>query len=1728
MDGNGSVEPSRSGTDPADSGSGRPSAPRRRTGALAVGLTLALVAILVGGSVLVTRPGAGPSPSPPAGRTSPGPTHSAVPPTTPGATPAPAPQEWAAAVLPPIAPAVDLVATQTDRSGASIHTEFALTSRSMTAPAELAKGIEITPPVALAVTPGDTPATALLRPTAALAPGTTYRVTLHLPDGSLAGSWIFQTGAPPQIVGTTPSDRTTGVPLDTGIEITFDQDGVGDIGPYFSISPRVAGRFERHGRTAVFVPDALRPLTLYTVKIRSGVPLEGSDLALEESETFQFETAATTESSETGAAESLISPISYLQEAATGSRPLLQLYSPLEVSRVRIRVYDIPTIAAAVDAYLALVKSPAWAGSTDVGLVRTAGLTEIARFTTPIRRWPDGSGHHAGWIQFPDPLPPGWYLVDIPSRGRDVQAVLQVTDVHTTTITGSGRTVVWANDLATGGPLIGASVTALDGSPVGRTDADGLMQAPTPAGLLDADLEENPQTGTVLVRADGATVGEPVPGRASIVPVAGWTAELPFEDRFWRILYTDRSLFHPTDAIEAWGLARQRDGGVMPTAELRLTAGYWWSGDTEALPAAIVRAAVVPDPRTGVFAASLPFEGLPAGYYELGLWVGDHRIAATAVQVGTIRKPAYRLEVTTDRRVVVAGDTVTSTVSATFFDGTRAPGIEVEAMLEDYSSDPPAAKATTGADGTASIALPVERPSWSQWSWPDVTARPSGPEEGDITASAGLLRFSSRVVLDGETALHGARLSIVGSLHAVDLERLEREQHQAYDDDLQPRGAPVPGSRVTATIVEQWEARFRTGRAYDFITKKAFDTYEYEDRQKRLGSRRATTDASGRFVLDVPVPSAGHSYQVTLTAADADGRETSLETRAQADQAAERQWGPHEPSLDLERPAETSGDEWKGVQYAVGDPIRATMYAHGGTVMPAGGNHRYLFFTARQGVLEATVYAAPTFTGTFTDADVPSVTIGAAWFDGSAGGFADGTAWGCGGSLPFVEAHFDPASRPVSVQLTSDAAGYRPGQTVTLAVQTTDTDGMPVRSSVVLRAIDEKLYAIGGAGAIDAPSDLYWWSADENGIAAQAVSHGVPVYVPPADFTCGPGAGYREEVSTRDDFRDTLLFRRVTTGADGRATVTFDLSDDLTAWRVSATAIGSGLEVGQATLLVPVGLPLFIEAPLAPDYLAGDRPILRVRAYGDALRPGDPVTFTVAAPSLRMSETRVVGEAFTAIEVPLPALRAGDHQVVISASGGRGAGAAGDRLVRTMHVVDTRFTQRRTAFSDLADGLPRTNGTGFATYTFADAGRARFAEPLESLAAGYGERVDQALAAAMARDLLLTSFDADPARFTTPAFDPTPYQVGPADSEDYSDGPWGVALLPYASADVALSARVALLAANRFDVDGLRAYFDHVRDEEGEPATREARNIALAGLAGIGDPVLDEIRAALADPALTIGEQLYLALGAAALGDQATALAVERDLLGRFGQRLGPWLRLRVGSSLDDTIEATALVALVGATVGDPAAEWAEAYVEENRAVDDLFNLQQVGYITRVLERTPAEAGTVAYTVAGVERTVDIEAGGAFSLTLTPAQAATFTARPAAGRIGVAVSWDAPVDPATLTRDPSLTLTRTVVPAGPIRSDRLVDVTLRATFGPQAVAGCYSAVDVLPSGLAPVDEEGQRVAFCLSPDDDHIDSVTYRARVVTPGTYRWEPAILQSTRAAESLALTRTTQLEIR
>ena len=225
-------------------------------------------------------------------------------PSSPGAsqTPEPSPSgvasdaSWATVDLPPLKPVASLEPTMSGAAGAAVDTAFRLRSLDASPVAALAAAaITVEPALALHA---DAPTgdTVVLRPASLLTPGSTYRFRLRRPDGTVAGSWSVVAARPLHVVGTLPSDESTDVPVNTGIEVSFDQTGVTADGmdAFFTIAPAVSGRFEVHGRVVAFIPTAhLHALRLYTLTVRLGLPLPGTGQVLQNDVIAQFETSGT-------------------------------------------------------------------------------------------------------------------------------------------------------------------------------------------------------------------------------------------------------------------------------------------------------------------------------------------------------------------------------------------------------------------------------------------------------------------------------------------------------------------------------------------------------------------------------------------------------------------------------------------------------------------------------------------------------------------------------------------------------------------------------------------------------------------------------------------------------------------------------------------------------------------------------------------------------------------------------------------------------------------------------------------------------------------------------------------------------------------------------------------------------------------------------------------------------------------------------------------------------------------------------------------------------------------------------------------------------------------------------------------------------------------------------------------------------------------------------------------
>ncbi len=1426
-----------------------------------------------------------------------------------------------------------------------------------------------------------------------------------------------------------------------------------------------------------------------------------------EAVTFRFETAA----AGTTAAARLVFQDDLI-DAAPGTRPTIGFWQYLDgdappPKKVGIEVFRLADMDAAIESFRDL-RSWGWARRSSTGLTPTDGLRRVLAADLPLE---DYQG--APWTSLPDDLPAGWYLLQLDVPGRSAQAVLQVTNVAAYLAVSDTRTVVWANDLATKTAIAAATARA-DAVEIGRTGADGLLLAATPAVLLPTDDDDCPDPCLPVVTVTTAD------GRAAFMPATGSRDPDGFfdgfydgfsfsnrDDRYWLLFEADRTLFRRTDSINLWGVVRERDSGAVPTdVEMRLMAV---SDDRANTVLPIVASELSPGP-TGAFAGTLALASAPEGWYDAQLVVGGDVVTSRRIQVGQILKPAYRLEVETGRRVYLVGDRIRVTARAAFYDGSPVPNVPIR--MDGYLAD----DLTTDESGTVVIRTTArvdEDGGTSGPSYQSIQVTPGRPEEGEIAAaSREFIVFPSTRTISADAEISKGRVRVSGAVHLVDQEGLEIELAGGGSVwELDPRGDAVAGATVSVRFVERVVMRSASGTEYDFIQKKVVTTYDYRVSERTAGSMSVRTDAKGAFSASIS-EAAGFGddsdYEVVVSVRDGDGNRASASAFASS-----IVWGEHERSGTTLGPTTPSGDDPK---YGVGDTVDLTLH----DPAAVGTRGSFLFFEAQRGIRSAVVQAEARFVTTFAEWAAPGFDIRGVRFTGS--GYSASASY---------RAPFRVADRSLTVQLSTPSSRHAPGDDVTVDVRTLDAGGTPTAATVVLRAIDEKLYTIFGADSVASLQGLYVPVGD--GIRATWRTHRSPRGNTEGGDTTGGGG------DDRVDFRDSLLFTTITTGADGRGSVDFSLSDDLTSWRVTASAITTDLQAGDGTLQIPVGLPFFVDASIAPEYLVADRPAILVRTFGTGLTTGDDVSISVESTSLGLKVGPLAANAFETVAVPLPALRPGIHEITIRATSGIVSSAMSDGLTRTFLVVESRLARTRTDYIEVGAQARVKGGEGLTSVVVADAGAGRHVPLLLGLAGGGGARLDSSLAAAVAASLLTGRLGVPADTLPTPDFVGGRYQT--------PDG--GLALLPYAGSNLELSALAALTAPDRFDRRRLESYLSSIATRGDE--TRERQIHALAGLAGLGAAVLPELRAAAADPALTIRERLLVGLGAAAIGDVATARAMLDGLVREYGETTDGRTRLRVGSAAVDIATATALGAVLAASVGDVRAPALWAYVEANPSREAIFDLHAVAYAGATLDWLVPQAARFAWTVAGERTVVELTPGEAYGFSVTSEQLASLRIERLDGAIGVTTAWREPVSATAFQPDPDVTIKRTITPSGRIGASDLVRVDLVVRFGPQAPTGCHPVTDLVPSGLVavgrvsawanpeeeqqlpdaslPYGQAGQRVSWCAEPSDrDRTVELRYYARVITPGTYAWQPAIVESRTDPDRAALAPAVQVEIR
>ena len=1620
------------------------------------------------------------------------------------------PADWQHVQAPSASGCFSLTAANSDASGVAPDTSFKLEALEAQDAAQLASRIQVEPTVELkaeavsidqtSAVPARASYTYRITPAAPLAEGKVYKFTLlDSPGGQPIRSWAFQTQSPLRVVATLPADQATAVPINIGIELTFSADGVTGVEQHFQIDPPAQGRFEIHKRVAVFVPTTLATETLYTVTLKSGVSIPGSSQTIAQDFRFQFETGSSDQTGQTPGQ----APIQFSRrawESSTQEAPVVALFGQdvANASSLPFTVYQFSgpdSFLAALDQFSAV---PSWAiASRSRFSIDTSGLTQVTSFDGAVHAGGQPPFQSDSYVQFPDKLPAGMYLAQAVYQNQPLQTLLQVTDVAAYVSVSRTQTLVWVNDLATQGPLAGAAVSGPSISET--TDGTGVAVFGTPSDLVH--LRQS-YYGYTTTDVSGNIIVKAADGRELVVPLAdifnGYQyygfREYNFQgdpSLYWRFIYTDRHLYHPGDTIHFWGLARLRENApASQEITVQLSGTDYTTG--AAYQTVTISQTTVSTDDIGAYIGDMSFQGVSPGFYQLQAQIGDQVISSTYLEVRDFTNPAYKIDVLPEKNALIAGDSINVLIRASFFDGTPVPNLAL-IYRDGKDTDTPL---TTDERGEANVAYTAAAQSYGSYSGASLTVVPAKAEEGEITGSAWVLVMPAAVVATANAVYSNGGGLVTGTIYNLDLSRINKGNEKDYNDY---HGTPAPGRTVTVAVTEYSYNKVETGNYYDFVQKIVRKQYRYDQVNTPIGEFSATTDAQGNFRIVFPAGE-NQSYGVALTTTDDSGR-----------------------SFQSNIGLYSGKDYFSGLTtltsashgpFHVGDSISVTLGA-GAETYPTGGGNRYLFYSAQNGIRSYNTGDAPSYSFQFAAEDIPNISVVGVRFTGTT--YVES-------AYPATFA-YDSSERALNVTVTPQQASYAPGDKAGLDVKVTDKNGQPVKAEVLLSAVDEAAFrAEGDYFFTDLGILGQLYTQVTSGIDHTYLSHQYPQTSNNAEKGGGDGA--------RDEFKDVALFQQVRTDDQGQASVNFALPDNLTSWRISALAVTADLYAGSTVASVPVTLPLFVNVAMNTSYLASDQPSVKVRAFGDALKTGDPVSIEVSSPALFDGTLQAAGTAFEASDVTLPTLREGHYDIHFKVS----AGGRTDEIVRTVDVVPSRLLQDQTHSTEVRpdDSFQPQGATDKpTTVVITDHNRGRYYPLLSSLSWTYGDRVDQMLARNMAQDLMQQYFGeqaAFPAEFRASA---------------YQQSAGGIGIFPFADSDLTLSARIAALAPDKFGRQGLLAYFNKVFSDPNE--TRERTIIAMYGLAALGEPVLLDVQQAAGLTDLSTRERLYVGLAAAQLGDEATASHMYTGLLSDFGEQRGATIRLNVGANQDDILEATSLAAGLGAMLGDDDAPLLFEYTTQNYTRETLVQLEQLNYLVQAMPRLSEAPVKVRYTAGGQTHDAQLDRGQSVTLRLNPAELQALNLQVTEGTAGVSTSYQAPLDPTGVKTDQAVSITRAYPSESngsvTLHEGDLVPITLTWDLTAQAVDGCYQVSDLLPSGLKPVTRlweqgitqpgvwypyfvEGQRVSFCVYPGSS-THTILYYARVIGTGTYIAQPAIIQSQKAPESISLTGATQVTI-
>ena len=1550
----------------------------------------------------------------------------------------------------------EVSALDSDLAGIDADTEFKLTSKNDVSLDFLKENVEISPKVDFQIMEKSSKEF-IIKPKKELDKNKIYNIKLYSKKEKYDFSWAFQTKKDLMVVSSIPGNRSEYVPVNSGIEIMFNYKNIENFDEIFEISPKVEGKFSSNGYAMIFIPHSLERGTTYSVSIKAGARVEGSDLSLQEDYAFSFNT-------EPMSGETHISLNYVFFNFKTDQNHFIPAYISREAAELE---YDVSVFAFDdSDTFLNDVKEYDKSYSFEKLYENIPEyLQKISEFkVTPVEVEYGYSRFYS--FEFSEALDIGYYLTKISYANKDYYCFVQVNDLLVYSSKFEDTHFFWLmnGDANTG---VKDALITVDGEFTGKSGDDGVA-------IIDYQENEDEMSYVTYAKIESQGFNDFIMRNMKefhpYMMQYDVYRDIPYNQQasknYWKYIFSDRSTYLPTDKMNLFGYINPK---------IDSSGNYKISLYSNVNGFDLIESKTIQTTNTGTFTDGFSWKDMTPGWYTVLVEENDTLIIRHDLYINEYTKPVYKIEGEFDKEFIKAGESITYNLNAGFFDGTPVPGMGFNYYM--HMGNQIKGKVTTDESGNASVTI---KPSYKTTSWRPTSSRfeinNTNAEDYRVTDYDyfTLLPKDKMIELSYSDEEDIPKITVLA--HELDSEKFSTAYDFNYED---MRGKPLNTS-LSVKVTERWYEKIEKGQVYDYINKVNKTKYDYI-RKSKIVEEKEISVVDGKYTMEMPyVIDSNSRFEVEVTFDEGNG-ERIVE------------------NLNIRDDYYTRGDTFSKI-YRIrfdGDKYRFKLnetvdyYLDDQGRVPESPNDKFLLMHLKDGLMKYEIKDELEGSFVFGEEHLPNFMIKGVYSKD--------------GNLYTIEhptsIQYDYSEREISIDVEADKKDYGPGEKVVLNFKTKDAKGNPYPTQVNISIVDEAYFDLYGQ-SVDILRNIYS-SIYSTGIISEYASSDSSGSS--ARFGGAEGGGGDGSYYVRSEFKDTATFMTVSTDENGMGELEFNLPDNLTSWRITYQGINDKMEAANGWININAKLPFRISTILSKYFITGDEPSISLRIFGEEAEKGSKVSYNISMENdnnKRIKEFKEEGIVGEYTNISLGVLKKGKYTVTIYADGK----IYNDALVENFEVVDSTVYFNNKKYYDITKRTKFSEVYSNAEMTFFNESESNFYNSLLNLRYIGGKRIDQIIAGMEAREFIKDNFEPDLRQWETAI-------------NSYQNFDGGIKLLPYSDSDAMMSARIALLSDKYFNIESMITYFYSILYNQ--DADMHSVVAAYTGLAAFNEPVLLDIYELIEDSSLTQTDRIMLTLGLEALGEKSSASDIYMDILSKsvnLDDKIYFDLSMNEGENFVSAgLLSTLAVKLGDNKNGDKMFD----YLYENPSKYEIAYIERLIYIMNRnimdSEQIKALSGEVTIKYLGNEETFEIFGFESKTITLTPEEFDSLKIKNVVNDIGAYVYALGGVEDMKENKTDDFSITREYAVDNQKTSEFNQSDLIKVTLSPITGEGAYRITDFIPAGFRFVklgshrwyEEQGQKLIFHYSYSNNRNNrTITYYIQAVMPGVYTADHAVI--------------------